>query len=270
LFGAGGDKGLDPRPFSPVNIAGSLNGGELTMENRLFTSYQAWMTLTGLILGTTAAFAAVPSISVDTAAEVAALNGTSATYGPPSNATFPDGPLTVGSGTSATLTGGPNAANADTILLVLSATSTDVTSLGAGTITLGFDSATGSPVTFHSSDFFTTTAGGFPSSIMGIANGAVNGIMFPTAEHAAADITFPTTLTNGVALGDVTITSPINLRVDVFGDKNGKIVGNAANTGAEGVTPIPEPSSMALYGVGAVGLMGVMMVRHRRHHCTSA
>ena len=41
------------------------------------------MALTGLILGTTAAFAAVPSISIQSAAQVAALNGTGATYGPP-------------------------------------------------------------------------------------------------------------------------------------------------------------------------------------------
>jgi hypothetical protein len=34
--------------------------------------------------------------------------------------------------------------------------------------------------------------------------------------------------------------------------------------------PVPEPSPMALYGVAAIGLMGVMMVRHRRHHCTRA
>jgi hypothetical protein len=238
------------------------------MQNRLFTCYSTWMTLAGLILGPTAAFA--QTIRVDSAAQVAALNGTGANYGPPANATFPDGPFTIASGTSATLTGGPAAANADTILLVLSATSANVASLGS--IKLAFDSATGSPVTITSANFFTTAAGGFPSSIPGIANGAVNGISFPTAEHAAVDITFSGPLTKGADLGDVTITTPINLRVDVFGDSSstGRIVGNAANSGAEGVRPIPEPSPMALFGVGAIGLVGIMVVRHRRHYCTSA
>jgi len=35
-------------------------------------------------------------------------------------------------------------------------------------------------------------------------------------------------------------------------------------------SPVPEPDSMALYGVGAIGLLGVMVVRHRRQHCTTA
>jgi len=239
------------------------------MINKLLKCYGASIALAGLMLGTTGAFAATPTgITVQTAAEVATLNGSGANYGPPSNATFPDGPFTVASGTSATLSAGPAGGDADTILLVLSGSKA---SLGAGTIGLTFDGLT--PVSFTASNFFSTAAGGFPASIMGIANGAVNGISFPGADHAAADITFNGPLTpTGVALGDVTITSPIPLRVDVFGDNSstGRIVGNAANSGAEGVAPIPEPSPMALFGVGAIGLMGVMVMRHRRHHCTSA
>lgn len=45
-----------------------------------------------------------------------------------------------------------------------------------------------------------------------------------------------------------------------------RLVGNAANSGAEGVTPIPESNPMALLGVGTIGLMGVMAVRRRRYH----
>jgi hypothetical protein len=158
---------------------------------------------------------------------------------------------------------------ANSVLLVLSATSTDVNSLGS--IKLGFDSAANSPVTFGKTDFFTDT---FPTGISGIADGAVNGIKFysdaaTTVEHAAVDIVYTTPLTQTL-LGDVTITSPINLRSDVFSDFDGKIVDNAANSGALGVAPIPEPSRVALFGVGAIGLMGVMVMRHRRHHCTSA
>jgi hypothetical protein len=160
------------------------------------------------------------------------------------------------------LTGGPAASNADTILLVLSTNS--LASLGAGTIGLTFEGL--SPVRFTASDFFSTTLGGFPSKISGIANGQVNGISFPSADHAAADIIFSESLTKDATLGAVTITSPINLRVDVFGDANGLIVGNAANGGSEGITPVPEPSPMALFGVTAIGLVGVMVVRHRWHH----
>ena len=45
-----------------------------------------------------------------------------------------------------------------------------------------------------------------------------------------------------------------------------RLVGNAANSGAEGVTPIPESNPMALLGVGTIGLMGVMAARRRRYH----
>ena len=45
-----------------------------------------------------------------------------------------------------------------------------------------------------------------------------------------------------------------------------RLVRNAANSGAEGVTPIPESNPMALLGVGTIGLMGVMAARRRRYH----
>jgi hypothetical protein len=234
------------------------------MRNKLATSGIAWMVLTGLILETSTGFAASPvSITVETAEQVAALNVSGATYKPPSNATFPGGPSTVVSGTSVNLTGGPGASNADTILLVLSTSS--LASLGAGTIGLTFEGL--SPVSFTASDFFSTTLGGFPSRISGIGNGQVNGISFPGADHAAADIIFSEFLTKNSTLGAVTITSPINLRVDVFGDANGLIVGNASNGGAEGITPVPEPDPMALFGIAAISLMGVLVVHHRLHGC---
>ena len=238
-------------------------------------SLPAILAATGLALG------AVPALSVVTAAqattitgplsasELAALNS-SASYGPPSIATFPDLPYTVNSGTGATLSGGPHAADANSILLVLSASS--VTALGSGEISLQFGALT--PIDFTASNFFSTSAAGFPTSstgnqrVHGIANGQVNGISFLSSEHAAADITGFGTLTNNETLGTVTITSPINLRVDVFGDENGTIIGNAANSGAEGidgsstVTPppspssVPEPASSAGLVVLALGLLG--------------
>jgi hypothetical protein len=56
------------------------------MKNKLFISCSGWMTLTGLILGTTPAFAQ-PTITLESVSEVAALNA-DANYGPPPSATF--------------------------------------------------------------------------------------------------------------------------------------------------------------------------------------
>jgi hypothetical protein len=245
------------------------------LKNKLLPSCCAWMALTGLILGTSPGFAqTATNITVQSLSQIQTLTASPpANYGTPDPATFADKPFTVKSGTGAELFGGtPSAPAADTVLLVLSATSAGVASLGI--IGLKFD---GLPaVSFAASDFFTTAQTGFPTKVMSIANGTVNGIGFPDALHAAADITFSGPVVAGADLGTVTITSPINLRVDVFGDifnttaGHDTIVGNAANSGAEGVTPAPEPSPMALFGVATVGLVGVMLVRHRRHHCTSA
>jgi len=248
------------------------------MKNRLFNSYIAGMALAGLILGTSPGFAATAT-SLNgplTQGQLQALNGPGATYGTPSNATFPDGPITVNSGTGATLSGGPDASSANSVLLVLSATDASVMTLGGQTIGLTFSgSGLTASVTFGEGDFISQANSGFPSNTQSIANGVVNGVQFSTADHAAADILFSSPLVKGETLGTVSITSPINLRVDVFGDSGTSgtdliVVGNAANSGAEGVSPIPEPSPMALFGVAAIGLMGVMVVRHRRHHCTWA
>jgi hypothetical protein len=234
--------------------------------------------LPGILATAGLALGALPALSVVTAAQATTITGpltatelealnSGASYGPPSIATFPDGPYTVNSGTGATLSGGPDAADANSILLVLSASS--VTALGSGEISLQFGNLT--PIDFTAADFYSTLAAGFPTSaggINGIANGEVNNISFSSSEHAAADITGFGTLTNNETLGTVTITSPINLRVDVFGDENGTIIGNAANSGAEGidgsstVTPppspssVPEPASSAGLVVLALGLLG--------------
>ena len=213
------------------------------------------------------------SITIETAADVAKMNNSNATYGTPPPAAFPDGPYTVGSGTSAPLTGGPGATknSVDSVLLVLSG---DKSALGTNSITLTF--GTLSAVTIGATDFFSTAAGGFPNSIQSIANGAVNGIKFPDSDHAAVDILFSSDIAKNEALGDVTIVSPINLRVDVFGDTNNTlsgntIAGNAANSGAEGVcgagntcsnTSVPEPAGITLLATGLLGL-GMLQLRRR-------
>lgn len=171
-----------------------------------------------------------------------------ASYGPPAPAHFTEpGPITVTSGTATPLFTGPNYGDVNSLLLVISG------AIPTGdVITLTFD---GLPsVNFTTANFVSTAAAGFPTGpggINGIANGDVNGVVFPTALHAGADLTsLPTGLGTDQLLADVTIseTIPTNLRVDVFGDLNGLIVNNASNSGALGVTPVPEPASLVLFG----------------------
>ena len=198
--------------------------------------------------GTGASGGASSHLTPLTATQLQGLTtGSGTSYGPAAPATFPDGPYTVTSGATSELTTGPAASHANSVLLVVSASVSEVAALGSQTVILTYG---GERVSFSAADFATTSADGFPSKIGGIANGQVNGISFPTSEHAAVDITYNSSLSSlfgatGAAIAPVTISSPINLRVDVFGAENGKIIGNAANSGAEGVTGVAGTGSSA-------------------------
>src|SRR2546426_11505176 len=124
------------------------------------------------------------------------------------------GPITVNAGTATPFFTGPNYGDVDSLLLVISGT------IPAGdVITLTYDGLT--PVVFTAANFFSTAAAGFPSMIGGIGNGNVNGVVFPNAMHAGADLTtLPSGLPTDTFLANVTVSQTIatNLRIDVFGD----------------------------------------------------
>jgi hypothetical protein len=199
----------------------------------------------------------VTSVVKETQAGFNALNGPGAIYNSPGVAGFPDPAVTVDSGTAADLTTTNNnnqISGQDSILLVL----TSLLPLeGNQAVTLTFDDLLTNVdhrVTFTSSDFFTTAQAGFPRS----SNGQVNGISFAAgnALHAGVDIKYSGALSASTVVASVAVNSPIDLRLDVFGDKQGLIMSRSSNSHSEGVDA-PEPSAFLLLGVGVFGLLAV-------------
>src|SRR4051812_40601971 len=104
-----------------------------------------------------------------------------ASYGPPAPAAFPDGPFTVNSGVGVPLNGGPTAASSTGVVLFIS--TNNAASLGTQYVTISIDGI--GTAKLGSADFMNTAARSFPYFIPGIPNGFVNGISFPSAQHAA-------------------------------------------------------------------------------------
>lgn len=207
-------------------------------------------------------FAAASPISVtsvvkESEAGFEALNGPGAIYSAPGVAGFPDPAVTVESGAAARLTtvNNKNQINGqDSILLVLTSLlpleSNQSITLTFGDLLTNIDHR----VTFTSGDFFTTAQAGFPRS----SSGQVNGISFAASNalHAGVDIRYSGALSASTVVASVTVNTPIDLRLDVFGDKQGLIMSRASNSHSEGIDA-PEPSAFLLLGVGVFGLLAV-------------
>ena len=227
-----------PVYVTPTLVTTGTNGILGAGQTWTYTQTVSRITSTSLIqTSSTQVSTTGTSIAPLTSAQFNALNSGGAVYGPAASAAFTDGPFTVASGVASNLMTAPRASDANGIALVLSATAADIAALGSQTIQLTFN---GQTITFSAANFASGSSEGFPSSIGGLANGQVNGIRFSSSLHAGANFTYAAPLSSvggtGSSLGSVVVTSPINLRVDVFGDKNGVIIDNAANSGAEGVS----------------------------------
>lgn len=215
-----------------------------------------------------------------------------ATYGPQTairaHSEDEDGPLIFESGDVVDLYTAPGTEGVDALLFVLTM---DVDSLLDPILFDASNFGGFAPVFFSDGHF---SAGGvfdefgFPDSISGIGNGEVNSIRFTEGRHAAVlleidgipppepDSEAPSALIeepeDEEPLGSVIITTPVSLRVDIFGvslfedtfaDEGGIIINNTPNSGAFGVNPdepppefpeIPEPMTLSLMGIGLAGI----------------
>jgi len=203
----------------------------------------------------------VSSFDKETQAGFAALNGKDAKYNTPGLAGFPNGNPSVYSGTAFALTTTNQIDGQDSILLVLSA----LNPLAANqTITLTFNdvlSHKNDVVQFKAADFFTTANAGFKAK--DFDNGKVNGITFADANvmHAGVDIVYSGNVPKKTLVGSVTVNSPIDLRLDIFGDKSRVIASHSSsNLGIRA----PEPSGFVLMAGGLLALLGARRRRSRQ------
>jgi hypothetical protein len=172
-----------------------------------------------------------------------------ASYAPPPPASFEtdqvNGPVYVNSGDSATIYAGPRPGQIDvhSLLFVFSANTLPLDTVNF-TFNVNGDWESGS---FSAADFLSTADCGF-GFVEGIAQGRVNGIAFPDAYHAAAQVWISLGVATGTELGTLEVTTPDNLRVDIFGIAQ---VGTSQTAPAEGYSGkkrdlapagLPDPS----------------------------
>jgi hypothetical protein len=275
---------------------------EVNMKKYIYKIINSVAVVTGLVLAVTLA-PSVHAVTISaplTADAWQSLNSStpqtdpeSPTYGPPPAAHFMDGPMVFGSGEEAALYAGPNMgrANIESILFVFSARPSDLSSLG----TVGFTLDVGGTLVSHSflaADFLSTSTCDLPVSLAGIGDGEVLGIVFPDTYHAAARVWLDLGSVTDAQIGLVTVTTPVDLRVDIFGvgryeipeapsfasanlRKNNlpppptdtetsylyRIANNAANSGAAGFHQVPDGGATALLLGCALVILGVIQRR---------
>lgn len=184
----------------------------------------------------------------------------SAQYGPPAPAWFHplsgEGPLVFDSGTAAGFYSGPgyewkyrNSATfpIESVLLVFSPKTALTEGSQISFVLNGLGGGTFSQ-DFTAGDFFSSGAAGFPSPVSGLGNGtATLGIDFATAYHAAVQVDVDLGA-HGEQLGSLLVSTPVDVRVDIFGMAQLPLatpVSPKVAIGKNGVTiPLPVPTTV--------------------------
>jgi hypothetical protein len=214
------------------------------------------------------------------AAKFQALTGAGASYLGDWPLAFEEGPLVVDSGDHAILYAADGVANIDAFVITLSIRASDVAF--AGSIQLSVETTGGAAVgsvPFSAADFLRLENTGLPVTLPGIGNAVVNGISFPNryardnrVAGAFAELDALSGAQPGAALARITVTTPVDLRVDLLGLSGGAAVwlvdGTNVNREALGVRDdgsgaVPEPQGALVFALGLALLAPRLCARPR-------